>query len=149
VSNCKIGNGNYVYTWSGGTCVPSCYTGTGPNYFGISAVSIIANTSASGRVTSTGTMTVGQAYNIDKKIDDGNPTTGKVIAVYISGDPIWADGLPSDFLYHNPYNSSVGGSNTTCFDNNGGGGATQYSMEISNGSNPNCALSFQMQGAAR
>ena len=77
-----------------------------------------------------------QAYNIDKKIDDGLPTTGTVQATYLNGGytapPVQA---PSG----NPDTAS------TCYNSS----TLTYSTNISNGSGPNCALSFKMQGAAR
>ncbi|HEX4231138.1 MAG TPA: hypothetical protein VHZ07_20845 [Bryobacteraceae bacterium] len=45
-----------------------------------------------------------------------------------------------------PYSTATAGSSTTYFDNGNVAGATQqYSVEISNGNNVNCALSFRMQ----
>jgi prepilin-type N-terminal cleavage/methylation domain-containing protein len=132
----KVGQGNYVYAYS--------FNGNGfrsRNYFGLSAVSLIP---VGGAPTSSLALTVQQAYNIDKKIDDGLPGTGTVIATYIaSGAGIWFAGLGSGAWVGTAANPA---SATTCFDNGNNAGTTQtYSVEVSNGSNVNCAISFQMQ----
>jgi len=137
----KIGNGNYVYVYSGGLT-----GGDSKNYFGLSAVSGLANSMASNPG-----LTVQQAYNIDKKIDDGLAQSGIVTAFYIDNQittytAMWAagGGVAGPSL-----GSSATGSPTSCYDNAGGTGPMQYSMGISNGNNVNCALSFKMQGVAR
>jgi len=66
----KIGNGNYVYVHSGGT------TADGINYFG---VSVPIGSLLPSLITNVG-ITVAQAYNIDKKVDDGLPQSGNVLA---------------------------------------------------------------------
>ena len=102
-------------------------------------------------------LTVAQAYAIDKKIDDGQPQTGGVTAMYIN-QPIpvntsvaWAAGgsnlnQGAESNTYGPSTAATPSSSTTCYDNGGSSGATQqYSVEISNGSNVNCALSFRFQ----
>jgi prepilin-type N-terminal cleavage/methylation domain-containing protein len=76
----KIGGGNYVYVWSGG---PSAGSGIKDNinYFGVSAWPYTFNGSSSFLYSQSG-MTVQQAYNIDKKTDDGYPQSGNVLALY-------------------------------------------------------------------
>jgi prepilin-type N-terminal cleavage/methylation domain-containing protein len=151
----KIGNGNYVYVWSGGYAATTS-SGDNLNYFGISAVTNIGDSECTNCILSNPGMTVNQAYSIDTKIDDGAPQSGNVIAMYIAGNisnqgtaglpaMYWAGG-PSSW----PYTTATPGSSTTCFDNGNVAGATQqYSTEQSGGNGMNCSLSFQMQGAAR
>jgi prepilin-type N-terminal cleavage/methylation domain-containing protein len=148
----KIGNGNYVYVFSGGAAL-----GDGNNYFGLSAVTgmnlyILGSTPA---------LTVSQASAIDAKTDDGFPQSGRVLAYYYGGPsgtyhPGWASGggvAGASAGSNGPSTAATPGSSTTCYDNSatpsgtpGVAGATQhYSLEISNGSNVNCALSFRMQ----
>jgi len=148
----SIGNGNYVYVYSGG--LNSGFNGDGNNYYGLSAVTSLV---VSGEyMSSTADMTVKQAYDIDQKIDDGLPQSGNVTALYINicacaSSSQWAGssvatGTP-------PFTTATSGSSTTCFDNsvtaNGApgvsGAAQHYSVEIANGSNVNCALSFRFQ----
>jgi len=133
----KIGNGNFVYVWTDDN-------NTRTNFFGLSAVTQISyNTMHSAK-----TLTVQQAYNIDKKIDDGFPTTGQVIACdinsgfyYWTETPTWATCYTSTWTAH-------AGSSTTCMDNgNVNGGTVQYSLTQNNGNGQNCALSFQFQSA--
>ena len=144
----KIGRGNYIYVYSGGYTIHD-----GSNYFGLSAV-----TQLSGWGTSSApALTVREAYSIDTKIDDGFPQLGRVRADYINNlsngyfEPIWAAGngqigTGSGHTSASPSTSTTQGTSTTCFDNGSTAGATQqYSMEISNGTNINCALSIRMQ----
>jgi hypothetical protein len=71
-------------------------------------------------------MTIQQAYNIDKKTDDGFPTTGNVLAEYISGTTIT--------------NAPNGGSSgSDCYD-----GGT-YDVGVNSGLGANCALIFKFQ----
>ena len=56
----KLGKGHYVYV----------YENNSQNFYGLSVVTAVATT---GIQTSNATMTVVQAYNIDKKMDDGYP----------------------------------------------------------------------------
>ena len=137
----KIGQGNYFYVFSGGACCTSnLWNPTGINYFGLSAVTSILNSNY-GYLASTPGLTVQQAFSIDRKIDDGYPQTGSVTAQYSRSNeqvsPYWVGTQDT---------SATPGSSTTCYDNGGSSGATQqYSVEISNGSNVNCALSFRFQ----
>ena len=90
----KIGNGNYIYAYSGdiigsGDLSPAAWIATGTNYFGLSAVYGIS--SADGVLHSFPGLSVQQAYNIDKKIDDGFPQSGNVTAQYLGwNSPVWA-----------------------------------------------------------
>lgn len=58
----------------------------------MAAINIIASASNIGKAGSTYNISVSQAYNIDKKVDDGNPQSGNVQAIGINGDPLWIDG---------------------------------------------------------
>ncbi len=143
----KIGQGNYVYVWSGGPQAVGGQGGNGINYYGLSVVTGFDWTG----VTSSPGLTVQQAYSIDVKIDDGLPQSGHVIAMYLY-DPgqKWAAGggnagacagLPCL-----PTTTVTPGSATTCYDNgNSAGAAQQYSMDQNAGTGVNCALSFEFQ----
>jgi hypothetical protein len=145
----KIGNGNYVYTYSGGQ-YNSGWVSTGVNYYGLSVITSLSN----GSPASNPALTVQQGYAIDSKVDDGLPQSGNVTAQYlnvnINAGVSWAAG---GGVAGASGTGATAGSSTTCYDNSssasgtpGVAGATQhYSLEISNGSNINCALSFKMQ----
>ena len=125
----KLGNGNYIYVWSQNSV----------NYFGLSAVTSINN---AGYMSSQANLTVMQAYSIDSKIDDGFPQTGNVTAQHLAGGVQWAPYPPGGLR---PYQTGSG-SSSTCYDDNGSSSnPMQYSLEISSGTNPNCALSFRFQ----
>jgi prepilin-type N-terminal cleavage/methylation domain-containing protein len=160
----KLGKGNYIYVWSGGwnEWWSSTSPGDSVNYFGISAV--VGSPSGFGVMASNTTITVQQAYSIDKKIDDGFPQSGRVMAMF-AGNSIWAAGGNND-----PVNgeANVGDTSTvaggiagpvtsagdigdgmaagpnSCYDGNNGL-PEQYSLGQNGGANPNCALSFQFQ----
>jgi prepilin-type N-terminal cleavage/methylation domain-containing protein len=145
----KIGNGNYVYVWSTNNSNHGSTNNYPSNYFGISAVSNIANSSNGGKVTSTPGVTVAQAAAIDTKLDDGLPFSGSVQAVGLSNDPVWStsrswggDVLNTSF----PTGSNLAANSSSCADNgNNASNTTRYSIEVSNGANVNCALSFKFQ----
>ena len=151
----KIGGGNYLYAYSGGsgTCgVAGCWTGNEVNYYGLSNVSSITT----GTVTSTPGLTVSQAYAIDTKMDDGLPQSGHVLAQFLSsnwdGSQTWAgvstngDYTLFGFSVGGPTTVATAGNGQTCYDNNHTGGSIQqYSMGQNNGAGINCALSFQFQ----
>ena len=127
----KIGNGAFVYVYSGyaANCCVSPYVGFGPDFFGLSVVTDTGNVGAG----SAPGLTVSQAYNIDKKIDDGLPTTGNVLAQYL----VPATGAPG-------WSFSAGSSGpTTCYDTSSGTAA--YSISYKNGNLVNCGISFQFQ----
>lgn len=142
----KIGNGNYVYVWSGGPIAGHSNDAghNGLNYFGLSAVVSVVN----GQMTSNPGLTVQQAASIDAKIDDGFPQGGNVTAMYLgpaANTPYvtWA-GTTTDLS--GPWTSATPASSTTCFDNgNAANAAQQYSLGQSGGANVNCALSFRFQ----
>jgi prepilin-type N-terminal cleavage/methylation domain-containing protein len=84
-------------------------------------------------------LTVMQAYRIDQKIDDGSPTTGKVLAGGTCCSSVWATGgTTAVYAWSNPT-----GTSTTCFDQSTG--SAGYSIEVSGGTGMNCVLMIQMQ----
>jgi hypothetical protein len=162
----KIGNGNYIYVWSGGWQIFSGPPGNSVNYFGLSAV--LAGPAAwNGAMTSNVSLTVRQAYNIDQKIDDGLPMTGNVMAMYPSIMALWPAGGAADPIQGainygdhdgdtgapitpqtvNPYYATDNGVTLaqTCYNNGHTLVAEHYSMEVNQGAGPNCALSFKFQ----
>lgn len=145
----KVGGGNFIYIFSGacsGCSVypPSFFKGAG-NYFGI--VGNISPQSDGYHFTGMPNLTVLQAYSIDKKVDDGLPQSGQVLALYVTT----AGGLFNLFwagtqTQSSPSTTATPGSASTCFDNgNVSGNPQQYSVEQSNGNNVNCTLAFKMQ----
>jgi len=144
----KAGENNYIYVWSDPIKL------SGANAFGFSGVSLV-NTSSSCGLTSTPSLTVKEAYSVDSKIDDGLPQQGRVTAEYLTtGSGSWNPwaagggnfGASSFSPNYGPTTAATPGSSTTCYDNGGNAGqAQQYSVEISDGSNINCALSFKIQ----
>jgi prepilin-type N-terminal cleavage/methylation domain-containing protein len=129
----KIGGGNYLYVYSGGFLGNGNPAFNGVNYFGLSAVTNIGLNSSSGFITTNNGLTVTQAYNIDKKIDDGLPVTGRVIADF-----------PNMGSYSSiQYGGAISSSATSCFDN-GGVYLASYGYSLQgNGNLMNCGLSFQ------
>jgi hypothetical protein len=116
----KIGYGTFVYV----------YETTGNNWFGLAA---ITGTLVGGRMYSNASMSVIQAYNIDKKMDDGLPETGAVQAVYLN-----------NFVLGPPF---IGTSDTTstCYNTSTTAGIYSISASANGGSGLNCALSFRFQ----
>lgn len=89
-------------------------------------------------------LKVSQAYGIDTKADDGNPLTGKVMALYTEqGVSYWSS--PAGYqLMANTYIPTVA-SATACFDNNNTNTPPTYSMAYQDGSAPACGLAFPIQ----
>jgi len=152
----KLGRGNYIYVWSGGVEGMTHNAGNGINYFGLSAVTQIDTSPSFGAPFSTPALTVQQAYNIDKKTDDGLPQSGRVTTLYVNqvgaggpGSIEWAAGAGGEGAYganHAPTTNATTATSATCYDNGGASGATQqYSLGQNNGNGVNCALSFQFQ----
>ena len=120
----KLGRGNSVYVYSTG----------GINYFGIAAIGSIT----AGVPSMSAAVTVQQAYQIDKKADDGFPATGNIQALF--GDN-WA--VPNGpALLVNAYASD---SATSCYNTSNGATPGAYSIAYNNGSGTNCGLSFRFQ----
>lgn len=118
----KLGRGNSIYV----------YSTNGTNYYGIAPV-----TTAAGVVgTLTASMTVSQAYQIDKKTDDGFPATGNVSAT-------WASGGLAENAAAAIVNAAATGSvaATTCYDST----LNVFALSQNNGAGANCALSFRFQ----
>ena len=128
----KLGGGNYFVVYSFGSPINAT---TGINYFALLVPTIAANSN----LTATPGLSVSQAYNIDKKVDDGLPLSGKITTNFISG------GATSPPIVTSPNTTTSGGNSSSCYDTT----TNTYSMGQNNGANVNCALSFQMQGAAR
>ena len=143
----KIGQNNFVYVYSGYFCCSGGgWHSNGVNYFGLSALTSIGYGGCNETYSNLG-LTVQQASLIDQKVDDGLPQSGHVLAEYVNSTAAnsvkWA-GTTGSTQY--PYTTATPGTATTCFDNSNVAGAIQqYSLEISGGSNMNCALSFQFQ----
>ncbi len=153
----KLGQGNYVVVWSGGyvncggACGgPGCNTNSdGINYFAVVAMpslSCWANVMyvgwTGGSISAQGAISVSQAYQIDKKVDDGLPQSGAVMAM----GPIFMNGIWSGTtnMCVPPYTTATLGNASTCFDNNNvAGAAQQYSVTQNGGSGINCSLSFK------
>jgi prepilin-type N-terminal cleavage/methylation domain-containing protein len=145
----KLGSGNFIYLFSGacsGCSVypPSFFKGAG-NYFGI--VGNMSLLSDGYHFTGTPNLTVQQAYSIDKKVDDGLPQSGQVLALYVTTygslfNLFWAGTLSQS----SPSTQATAGSASTCFDNgNVSGNPQQYSVEQNSGSDVTCTLAFKMQ----
>ncbi len=117
----KIGHGTFAYV----------YDSSGYNWYGLSAVTIVYSGGNAGRMDSTPSIPVAQAYNIDKKVDDGLPTTGSVQAKYLT---VWAV---------TPATNAAADSTTTCYNTT----RNAYSIgSVANyGAGGNCALSFRLQ----
>lgn len=124
----KIGNGNYVYVYSGVPGCVACWQNPSTNYYGIS---IPASISVGGNLVSNLGMTVAQSHHIDTKMDDGLPVNGRIIAQYSAGG---GQAIK---------NATNAGSDTatTCYNT----GSNEYSITTNNGTGVNCALSFQFQ----
>jgi prepilin-type N-terminal cleavage/methylation domain-containing protein len=116
----KMGYGQYVYV----------YESPGANWYGVAG---ITGTATGGQLNATANMPVIEAYNIDKKIDDGLPVTGSVRAMFINnfvlGPPMIG---PTD-------------TSSTCYNTATPSGAYSVSSSTGNGNNGNCALSFKFE----
>ena len=136
----KIGSGNYIYVWNtanrnGGCAV--CTLGN-DNYFGI-AIPFVTGTN--GAFNTRLGLSVQDAYNMDNKIDDGLPNTGRVIALWITSGSIveWVAGDSGAGDGH-----ATPPSATSCYDDGGTTGAPRhYSLNQNKGTGINCALSFE------
>ncbi len=156
--------GNYLFTWSGGINKSNSNVkkSDGVNYLALAAISEITNFTASGsaRLYSYSGLSVSQAYNIDTKIDDGLPQSGKILALiptflwpvaWASGDNTKVGG----FRTQNGIGASTGDPNydpttaatayaaTNCYDNNNVVGTQKY--QLLNANLLNCSLSFKFQ----
>ena len=86
-----------------------------------------------GNLLSSVSIPVIQAYNIDKKIDDGLPTTGSVVTLYINSSTVF---------FSSPSNAAAD-TTTTCYNTT----SNIYSLSTyaNYGAGGNCALSFRFQ----
>jgi prepilin-type N-terminal cleavage/methylation domain-containing protein len=128
----KIGKGNSVYIW----------TNNSINYYGLSVLTTLSNN----YIQSNNGLTVRQAYDIDKKIDDGLPQSGRVLALRIDQfGYTWANGDIT--VDDSPITTATPSSPTTCYDNSNSstGAVQQYSLTQNKGAGVNCSLSFQFQ----
>jgi hypothetical protein len=123
----KIGNSNYVYVYSVNNF----------NWYGI-----IVPPNSNTPTTPSFAITPSQAYSLDKKMDDGVPTTGNVQASYgvllhtyctTSNGP-GCTAPPASF-------APAADSATSCYNTT----SNTYSMTVNNGAGYNCALSFKFQ----
>jgi len=81
----KVGRSNYIYVWTGGWQLNSLVPDHN-NYYSISAIETSGHL---GETIPISALTVSQAYNIDVKMDDGLPQSGRVMAFVPSDDGIW------------------------------------------------------------
>jgi prepilin-type N-terminal cleavage/methylation domain-containing protein len=142
----KLGRGNYIYVYSGGTGGSD-----GVNYFGLSALTQI---NQGGGADSSPGLTVQEANDIDRKIDDGMPQSGNVTATYVNNNNsprvMWAaggsgnQGSTTSWNYGQPTTQATPWASTNCYDNNNAVGPQQYSL-ARNATVVNCALSFRFQ----
>jgi prepilin-type N-terminal cleavage/methylation domain-containing protein len=141
----KLGNGNYIYTFSGGW-LENAGSNNSRNYFGLALVTSIGQGSCPSCIFSQAGLTVQQAQNIDQKVDDGLPFSGRVLSAYLwSNNWFWGN---NNFYANEPPPTStfITPSSTTCSDNNGNSAnPVTYSVEVNGGTGVNCALVFQMQ----
>ena len=119
----KLGRGNFIYVYSTG----------GVNYYGMSNLTSI---SAAGAVTSGVSVTAQQAYNIDKKMDDGFPTTGNAQASYDG-----ADAGENGTATASAHTASPAAA-TDCYDSTA---TPAYGLATNNGNGANCGMSFRFQ----
>jgi prepilin-type N-terminal cleavage/methylation domain-containing protein len=123
----RIGQGNFLYVYETG----------GSNWFGLSAVTGTGGGGSNSILYSNANIPVVQAYNIDKKIDDGLPNTGNVLATYLNNSTTFVQ----------PANAQTTDSSNSCYN------TTNYVYSLSasanGGNNQTCALSFRVQGSGR
>jgi prepilin-type N-terminal cleavage/methylation domain-containing protein len=143
----KIGS-NHVMVWSGGWAWLTNVAGDSTNYFTIVPTSGPLDFAEPWGGAG---VTVIQAYNIDKKTDDGLPQSGSVTAISPNFGTLWAGGAGAyDPTTEGPVVAGDGVSTTpspsTCYDNGPNSGATeQYSITTNGGAGVNCTLSFRFQ----
>ena len=118
----KLGRGNYVYVFSTG----------GTNYYGLSNVT----STATGVMTSGVSITAAQAYQIDKKMDDGFPTTGNINASYATGS-LALNATPATSAH-----TASPAAATDCYDSTT---TPNYAVGVNNGAGANCGMSFRFQ----
>lgn len=117
----KIGSGNFVYVFEYNVS----------NWYGVSAINTIAAGDGGCSICNS-TISVMDAYNIDKKIDDGLPATGAVVASLILTEP-------STTMVTSP--NAAADSAATCYNTSTPAGV--YSTGYHQGKGINCSLAFQ------
>lgn len=146
VVKAKLGGNRYVYVWRDGLKLTLSYDSEawGNNYSakdGRAYLAIAGFTRFRQKHMDPDAINVAviDAYNMDKKIDDGMPQSGRVLAGFVGtayGDPghvIWSP-------------NAVSGSSTTCFDNQGNAAnPATYSLGQNSGENMTCGISFKLQ----
>ncbi len=121
----RLGNGNFFYV----------YSNAGYNYYGISVLQLTTYPVPG----ATPGLTVSQAYNIDKKVDDGTANSGNVQASYVQCNTCNGVGV----IGFSPSAASGSYTSTTCFDSASGAYALKWGQ--GGGNNVACGLSFKMQ----
>lgn len=87
-------------------------------------------------------LTVREAYDMDKKTDDGFPREGKMLAVKLAGSS-WSSGSS---VYTPWGTAATPGSSETCFDNGNVAGRRQtYSLGQNNSAGLNCAVTVFLE----
>ncbi|HEU5047493.1 MAG TPA: prepilin-type N-terminal cleavage/methylation domain-containing protein [Rickettsiales bacterium] len=154
----KLGNGNFVYVWSNASS--ASVANTYKNYFAVSTITDFFNNHDYETTVNPG-VTVTQAYNIDKKTDDGVPLAGNVTACYVNWNSGYHGyGIPPAGLSLGQTGANAGWANgsrcnafttavtydpANCYDNGGVAGKAQAYSVAQNASSTNCALSFGLQ----
>ena len=152
----KLGNNMYVYVMYDGV-VPGnggewADINRNKNYFGIGYVSEVSGFSGGaagcpgGDFDAYDGLTAIDAYNIDTKIDDGLPQSGKSIAKRHNGGwSLWSGNYPANRGCPPANGWACPAGATSCYDDGGvTNGARKYSVGY-NGSNPACGLWFEFQ----
>jgi len=147
----NLDDGLYILVYSGGVVGPSY--NDGKNYINVSKVTSFASNNQ-GYTRSKNGVKVVYAYNIDTKMDDGLPQSGKVLAFGNSyqGHTAWAGGDNAgsgDYwgagrrnLADNSASTAANvGDSTSCYNNGGVAGPQKYAINT-NINSPNCSLSF-------
>lgn len=129
----KAASNNYMYVFSD----------SGINYFGLSgatSLDISGYNIGLGVLSTTRALSPLTAGQLDQKIDDGMPLTGKLTARYIS--PTCS---PATIIWSATASSSVAaaGSASTCYDNNADtANPVIYTTRFNSGNGLNCAISM-------
>ncbi len=148
----------YILVWSGGITAAntSPLQSDGINYFSLGGLNTVIKNS--GWAYQGAQLTVLQAFDIDNKIDDGKPQSGKVsafvpsngIVIWSSGSASWnvhcpcyvmSSGASSGSPNYGPTTTATSFATTNCYDNNGVVGDQKY--QLTNAILQNCALSFK------
>jgi len=142
----KVGNSDHFYVFSGNydSNVSGSLGSTAINYIGLANVTSVGMSGCGGNCLKTAAgLTAKQAANMDAKVDDGLPTSGRMLAVNLDSNNWWWAG--SGVGNSPPPTSATSPSSTTCFDNaNTAGGILKYSVSTK-GQYVTCDLVFRMQ----